>query len=194
MNDNFWKWRSLVNLLFYCLDCSCTANLRPARTGDETIAGVHQEKLSSISEVSTNCLYSLLFSILFQQGQRDHLLLDCLKTTCEGEMTKDGRPQTNKTHTLGNTFSHALIHCLRSWQIARAWSNEEQKLLEQALKTYPASLGAERWVKIASVLPNRLVDWIFPRSWSCVNIYQSIKSNLAIVHGIKIEHVYMCDI
>ena len=35
------------------------------------------------------------------------------------------------------------------------WSSEEQKLLEQALKTFPASLGAERWDKISSVVPNR---------------------------------------
>jgi len=35
------------------------------------------------------------------------------------------------------------------------WSAEEQKLLEQALKTYPASLGAERWEKISDCLPNR---------------------------------------
>ena len=35
------------------------------------------------------------------------------------------------------------------------WSAEEQKLLEQALKTYPASLGSERWDKISNCLPNR---------------------------------------
>ena len=35
------------------------------------------------------------------------------------------------------------------------WSSEEQKLLEQALKTYPASLGAERWERIAECIPDR---------------------------------------
>ena len=35
------------------------------------------------------------------------------------------------------------------------WTSEEQKLLEQALKTYPASLGAERWERISDCLPNR---------------------------------------
>ena len=35
------------------------------------------------------------------------------------------------------------------------WSADEQKLLEQALKTYPAALGSERWEKISACLPNR---------------------------------------
>ena len=35
------------------------------------------------------------------------------------------------------------------------WSADEQKLLEQALKTYPAAIGSERWEKISACLPNR---------------------------------------
>ncbi len=37
----------------------------------------------------------------------------------------------------------------------KPWSPEEQQLLEQALKTYPSSLGTGRWDKIASCIPER---------------------------------------
>lgn len=37
---------------------------------------------------------------------------------------------------------------------AAAWTTEEQKLLEQALKTYPVSTP-ERWEKIAAAVPGR---------------------------------------
>lgn len=35
------------------------------------------------------------------------------------------------------------------------WSNDEQQLLEQAMKTYPLSLGVQRWDMIADCIPNR---------------------------------------
>ena len=34
------------------------------------------------------------------------------------------------------------------------WTTDEQKLLEQALKTYPSSTP-ERWERISEVVPNR---------------------------------------
>lgn len=38
---------------------------------------------------------------------------------------------------------------------SESWSTQEQKMLEQALRTYPANFGKERWDKIAEVMSNR---------------------------------------
>jgi DnaJ family protein C protein 2 len=38
---------------------------------------------------------------------------------------------------------------------SESWSTAEQKMLEQALRTYPANFGKERWDKIAEVMSNR---------------------------------------
>ena len=35
------------------------------------------------------------------------------------------------------------------------WTSEEQQLLEQAMRTFPTSLGNERWNKIAECIPDR---------------------------------------
>lgn len=58
---------------------------------------------------------------------------------------------------------------------AAAWTTEEQKLLEQALKTYPVSTP-ERWEKIAAAVPGRSkkdcmkrykVRWCAIGFWAC---------------------------
>lgn len=55
-------------------------------------------------------------------------------------------------------MSHIDLLCLLSASgtegNAAAWTTEEQKLLEQALKTYPVSTP-ERWEKIAASVPGR---------------------------------------
>jgi len=37
-------------------------------------------------------------------------------------------------------------------EVATEWSPAEQKLLEEALKTFPQSLGKERWTKISEAV------------------------------------------
>lgn len=59
---------------------------------------------------------------------------------------------------LCNNEPHCHLLCLLSASgtegNAAAWTTEEQKLLEQALKTYPVSTP-ERWEKIAASVPGR---------------------------------------
>lgn len=53
----------------------------------------------------------------------------------------------------------------------KPWTAAEQKLLEQALKTFPAALGKERWDKIAEAMPNRTKK-------ECVMRYKEIVANI----------------
>jgi len=46
---------------------------------------------------------------------------------------------------------------------AKVWTNEEQKALEDALKTYPHSLGKERWTKVAECIPGKTKKDCFDR-------------------------------
>ena len=59
------------------------------------------------------------------------------------------------------------------------WSAEEQKLLEQALKTYPASLGAERWEKITACLSNRSKKDCMKRYKEIAEVVRAKKAALA---------------
>lgn len=54
------------------------------------------------------------------------------------------------------------------------WTTEEQKLLEQALKTYPVSTP-ERWEKIAAAVPGRTKK-------DCMKRYKVCRSELLVIH------------
>jgi len=54
------------------------------------------------------------------------------------------------------------------------WSIDEQKVLEQALKTYPASL-ADRWEKISECLPSRSKKDCIVRYKELVELIQAKK-------------------
>lgn len=58
----------------------------------------------------------------------------------------------------------------------KPWTKFEQELLEQGLKTYPSSLGADRWEKIASHLPNRTKKDCMKRYKELVELVKSKKS------------------
>jgi DnaJ family protein C protein 2 len=55
-----------------------------------------------------------------------------------------------------------------------AWSADEQKTLEQALKTYPATLS-DRWEKIAECLPARSKKDCMVRYKELVELIQAKK-------------------
>ncbi|RWS19250.1 dnaJ subfamily C member 2-like protein [Leptotrombidium deliense] len=61
------------------------------------------------------------------------------------------------------------------------WSNDEQKLLEQALKTYPASTG-DRWDRIAECIPNRSKKDCLKRYKECVEM---VKAKQAAVNAVS---------
>lgn len=61
----------------------------------------------------------------------------------------------------------------------KPWTKFEQELLEQGLKTYTSSLGAERWEKIASHLPNRTKKDCMKRYKELVELVKSKKSGSA---------------
>ncbi|OTF76191.1 dnaJ-like protein subfamily C member 2-like protein, partial [Euroglyphus maynei] len=86
------------------------------------------------------------------------------------EQQQDLKEEANK-----NSFKKLEIHATQNVNVAQEsapsqrydapssilevndspWTNEEQQLLEQAMKTYPTNLGTERWNLIAECIPNR---------------------------------------
>lgn len=56
------------------------------------------------------------------------------------------------------------------------WTADEQKIFEQALRTYPASLGASRWDQITTCLPGRNKRDCLERYKELARIVQAKKS------------------
>lgn len=72
------------------------------------------------------------------------------------EIHSEGTVGTNDRYcvTMGHIDLLCLLSASGSEGNSAAWTTEEQKLLEQALKTYPVSTP-ERWEKIAAAVPGR---------------------------------------
>lgn len=56
------------------------------------------------------------------------------------------------------------------------WTADEQRIFEQALRTYPASLGASRWDQIAECLPSRNKKECLERYKELARIIQAKKA------------------
>jgi DnaJ family protein C protein 2 len=65
------------------------------------------------------------------------------------------------------------------------WNNEEQQLLEQAMKTFPSSLGSERWDKIAECIPNRSRTDCIKRYKYLVELVKSKNAAKTVIHKKK---------
>ena len=90
-------------------------------------------------------------------------------------------PKTNITNIycykrIRIIFTRAYHKCfqIKLLILQTPWSADEQKLLEQALKTYPATLGPERWEKIADCLPNRSKK-------DCMKRYKELAGELSLL-------------
>jgi len=59
------------------------------------------------------------------------------------------------------------------------WTVDEQRILEQSLRTYPASLGSIRWNKIAECLPNRTKKECLERYKELARLVQAKKGATA---------------
>ncbi|KAI2805452.1 hypothetical protein RDWZM_008719 [Blomia tropicalis] len=72
----------------------------------------------------------------------------------ENQMTVNSKPATDKKQESNPSERYDAPASILEVNDT-AWTNEEQQLLEQAMKTYPANLGVERWNMIAECIPNR---------------------------------------
>ncbi|CAG2176414.1 unnamed protein product [Oppiella nova] len=68
---------------------------------------------------------------------------------------------------------------------ANPWNNEEQQLLEQAMKTYPTSLGIERWDLISKCIPNRSRTDCIARYKYLVDLVKSKRDAKTAIHTNK---------